>query len=72
MGDTTNLFTFEEFTGMLLIYGKVDCNSTAAVREYHEKYPHRRIPVSYTHLDVYKRQSFTLVLTTPCKYCKSS
>lgn len=44
MGDTTNLFSFGELTDMLLIYGKVNNNSAAAVREYRDKYPNRRIP----------------------------
>lgn len=44
MGDTTNLFTFEEQTDMLLIYGEVHKNGVAAVRKYHETFPTRRIP----------------------------
>lgn len=64
MGDTTNLFTFEEFTDMLLIYGKVDCNSTAAVREYREKYPHRRIPCCKTFEAVERRLRETGTLIT--------
>lgn len=45
MADNANsMYSFEEYTDMILIYGKVNKNGLAAVKEYRDTYPHRRVP----------------------------
>ncbi|KAG8309249.1 hypothetical protein J6590_090692 [Homalodisca vitripennis] len=38
------MYSFEEYTDMILIYGKVNKNGLAAVQEYRDTFPHRRTP----------------------------
>ncbi|KAG8333119.1 DNA repair protein rad51d [Homalodisca vitripennis] len=45
MADNVNgMYSFEEYTDMILIYGKVNKNGLAAVQEYRDTFPHRRTP----------------------------
>lgn len=39
-------FSFEEYADIIYVYGVVDGNSVAAVREYQRRFPNRRIPDS--------------------------
>ncbi|KAG8260263.1 hypothetical protein J6590_100971 [Homalodisca vitripennis] len=42
MADNVNgMYSFEEYTDMILIYGKVNKNGLAAVQEYRDTFPHR-------------------------------
>lgn len=42
--NANGMYSFEEYTDMILIYGKVNKNSLAAVQEYRDTFPHRRVP----------------------------
>ncbi|KAG8245711.1 hypothetical protein J6590_100804 [Homalodisca vitripennis] len=45
MADNVNgMYSFEKYTDMILIYGKVNKNGLAAVQEYRDTFPHRRTP----------------------------
>jgi hypothetical protein len=45
MADNANsMYSFEEYTDMILIYGKVNKNGFAAVQEYRDTFPRRRTP----------------------------
>ncbi|GBP36464.1 hypothetical protein EVAR_88044_1 [Eumeta japonica] len=48
-------YTAKEFTDMLLMYGKCDCNAAKAERMYAERYPNRVRPNSSTILAAYMR-----------------
>lgn len=43
-----HLFTSEEYADMVFVYGVCDGSATAAVQEYRQRYPHRRIPSART------------------------
>ncbi|KAL7294526.1 hypothetical protein TKK_0012056 [Trichogramma kaykai] len=53
--DHARPFSFEEYTDMLLCYGKANKNSREASRIYAEMYPDRRLPSPHTIVATYKR-----------------
>ncbi|KAG8257227.1 hypothetical protein J6590_053875 [Homalodisca vitripennis] len=56
MADNVNgMYSFEEYTDMILIYGKVNKNGLAAVQEYRDTFPHRRTPDRKTFAAVERR-----------------
>ncbi|CAF4895909.1 unnamed protein product [Pieris macdunnoughi] len=48
-------FSNEEYSDMLLVYGKADCVARAAQRMYQERYPNRRVPGRNTYQNTYRR-----------------
>jgi hypothetical protein len=54
-GNTQEIFTPEEYTEMMIIYGESGRNSKAAPRLYRERFPHRRHPSSDVFLGLVNR-----------------
>jgi hypothetical protein len=72
-----HIFTNTEYADMLCVYGFCDSSATAAVEEYHQRFPVRRIPdrrvfskVFNTLLECGTLPSAHVSSGTPCTYTK--